>query len=386
VLDVLERFARDIPGCEQTADQVRCTLKAVREALQTDAVYWYPGLSGGTGEVLADRALPPDWCRDFTQKLLRETPGVDGQLLRSSFPSAGPGQPAPRSAALARVSKSQSVWIVALRFDPAREFQVQDVKALSVIRQMLLNQCRRARLCSRMSDTLLWLVQCLTASIDSKVPFARGHSERVAQIAVQLGKQLRLPASVVSDIYFAGLLHDIGLTGVREAVLLKPGKLTDEEFVQVKQYPVLGDQMLAGISQLAHLRPAVRNHHERFDGRGYPDGLAGEAIPLMARILAVADGFDAMLSPRPYRDARPAGQVEAILAEGAGKQWDPVIVDRFMACRPDLYQIFRSDAGHVPPAVRSAVEVWGADSSHHNLAGGPHPRPLSLNGSSPGGR
>src|SRR5436309_3180522 len=84
VLDVLERFARDIAGCEQPADQVRCTLEAVHDALQADAVYWHPGLSGGPGEVLADRALSPDWCRDFTQKLLRETPGVDGQLLRST--------------------------------------------------------------------------------------------------------------------------------------------------------------------------------------------------------------------------------------------------------------------------------------------------------------
>src|SRR4029077_4149441 len=123
--------------------------------------------------------------------------------------------------------------------------------------------------------------------IDAHVPHARGHSERVANIAVELGKRLHLPRPVLNDLYFAGLLHDIGLTHVQQSLLLKPGKLTEEEYDQVKIYPVIGDTIMSGIKQLAHLRPAVRHHHERYDGSGYPDGLSGDEIPLLARILGV---------------------------------------------------------------------------------------------------
>jgi HD-GYP domain-containing protein (c-di-GMP phosphodiesterase class II) len=365
VWDVLTRFAKEVPNYSQLADQARLTLEAVRDCIRADLVYWYVGgvdpLIPSVGAV----NIPLAGCRMLAEKMLEEAPGIENHLLRSALPlPADRTQPAPRSAALVQISRSNRIWVMALSFDPHRQFRVTDVKVMGLVRQIFLNHLKHSRLHSRMSETLFWLVQCLTATIDARVPCSGAHSERVAQIAVRLGQHMRLPPSVISDSYFAGLLHDIGKTGVSEGLLLKPGQLSPEELARVQQYPVIGDGMLAGIKQLAHLRPAVRNHRERFDGRGYPDRLAGEAIPVMARILAVADACDAMLSPRPYRPSLPPSQVSAALAEGAGTAWDPAVVEQFMACRADLFSLCASGTREaVSPAVNQVLAPWGAVSS-----------------------
>jgi HD-GYP domain-containing protein (c-di-GMP phosphodiesterase class II) len=340
-------------------------LRAARESLRADCVYWYPGRVDEEYQLVGFHDLPPDWYLEFAQKLLRETPGVDNQLLRSLWPSAWKDSVEnPRSAAMVRVSKSQSTWLVALSFDPERLFQPADIKILTLIRQVLVNQQRRMRLYSKMTDTLFWLVHCLTAAIDAKSPYWSGHSERVAQIAVRLGRQMRLPEAVISDLYFAGLLHDLGRRELDEELLLKPGRLTEEEFAEVRKYPVIGDRLMADIKELEHLRPAVRNHHERFDGQGYPDRMAGQQIPLLARIVAVADAVDAMMSVRPHRPALATGHIEKILAEGTGTQWDPSVVEDFLACRADIYAICQKSAETtLLPAVHHAVAAWNLDSS-----------------------
>lgn len=370
--ETLERFAHEIAHCEDTTLQQRLALQAVRDCIEADVVYWYPGGSGDPVQSVSRHDLPTDWCADFAARLLAKTPGLDGRLLRSVLP-AGPrlAPVQPCSAALVRVSQSRSIWIVALSLSARRNFQVVDVHIMSLIRQILVSQRRRCELTGRMSETLSWLVQTLIASIDAHVPHAQGHSARVAKIAVELGKRMHLPTQVLSDLYFAGLLHDIGISSVRQSVLLKPGKLTDEEFAQVQAAPVIGDGILAGIKQLAHLRPAVRHHHERFDGLGYPDGLAGDAIPLMARILGVADAFDALLSPRPYRPAMENTRVDAVLAQGAGQRWDPCIVKQLLACRRHLHLV-RATAvqSSMSPAVKYVVDAWNIDTSRNVAVNG----------------
>ena len=178
-------------------------------------------------------------------------------------------------------------------------------------------------------------------------------------MAVRLGQQMDLPAAVQSDLYLAGLLHDVGKIGIRDDVLQKPGRLTPEEIAHIQEHPVIGDRLVGHVKPLRHLRPGVRNHHERWDGRGYPDGLAGEDIPLLARILAVADSCDAMMHTRPYRTALPADRLESILREGAGTQWDPHVVAAFQVCRQDLYSICQRGLGD---SVFAAVEC-GAKAS-----------------------
>ncbi|MCY0869570.1 MAG: HD domain-containing protein, partial [Firmicutes bacterium] len=173
----------------------------------------------------------------------------------------------------------------------------------------------------------------LAAALDARDPYTAGHSVRVAHYAVQIARRAELADSVTADLRRSALLHDIGKIGVRDAVLLKDGKLTEDEFAQIKRHPELGEAILLQVQPqdaMAPLLPGVRSHHERWDGKGYPDGLEGERIPLFGRILAVADAFDAMTSDRPYRKGMPIGRARAILMEGAGSQWDAQFVNHFV--------------------------------------------------------
>jgi putative nucleotidyltransferase with HDIG domain len=196
-----------------------------------------------------------------------------------------------------------------------------------------------------LQDLLVGLARSLTAAIDAKDSYTYGHSERVARIAVELGRELGLPEEELSEVFLAGLLHDIGKIGIRDAILSKPGPLTTEESEHVKQHATIGYSILQNLRPIIHLLPGVRNHHERYDGHGYPDGLAGDAIPLSARILAVADSYDSMTTNRPYRQALPLPRVEQILSEGAGTQWDPRVIAAFEAGRQKIHGIRQRGVG-----------------------------------------
>ncbi|GMA57684.1 HAMP domain-containing protein [Alicyclobacillus sacchari] len=179
----------------------------------------------------------------------------------------------------------------------------------------------------------------LAAALDARDPYTAGHSQRVAAYAEAIGRQVGLSAEVVAQLRQSALLHDIGKIGIRDEVLLKDGKLSDEEFAVIKQHPVIGESIVRQIqpdTAMKPLLPGIRSHHERYDGRGYPDGLAGTEIPLFGRILAVADAFDAMTSDRPYRKGMPTERAIGILLEGRGTQWDPAFVDAFVAAHQDL--------------------------------------------------
>src|SRR5262249_31008419 len=153
----------------------------------------------------------------------------------------------------------------------------------------------------QVKGALFDLVRCLTTVIEAKDSCTAGHSERVSRIADRIGQQLALSGADQGDLHLAGLLHDIGKVGIRDAVLFKSGRLTAEEMQHMQEHVVIGDQIVQTIKQSARIRPGVRHHHERWDGKGYPDRLAGPDIPRLARILAVADSCDAMMSARRYR-------------------------------------------------------------------------------------
>ncbi len=184
-------------------------------------------------------------------------------------------------------------------------------------------------LAARLDDANLATVETIAATVDAKDAYTRGHSGRVATYAAAIADALGLPEADVARIRQAGLLHDVGKIGVPDAVLLKPGQLTDEEFAVIKQHPEIGERILRGLPFLAEILPAVRHHHERWDGRGYPDGLAGDAIPPDAAIMAVADSLDAMTSSRTYRVALPIAEAIRRVREGAGAQYDPRVVVAF---------------------------------------------------------
>jgi putative nucleotidyltransferase with HDIG domain len=173
-------------------------------------------------------------------------------------------------------------------------------------------------------------VKALVEAIDAKDPYTRGHSNRVRRSSVRVAKKLGLSKQRIENLEFAALLHDIGKIGVKDEVLQKKSPLTEEEFRSIQEHPLIGVKILEEIEILKDIIPVIRHHHERFDGGGYPDGLAGEKIPLEARILTVADSFDAMTSFRPYRPALSLQKALAELERGQGGQFDPRVLEIFL--------------------------------------------------------
>jgi HD-GYP domain-containing protein (c-di-GMP phosphodiesterase class II) len=208
---------------------------------------------------------------------------------------------------------------------------------------------------------LVGLTKSLTAALDAKDSYTYGHSERVARITVELGRELGFSADDLSELYLMGLLHDVGNLGIKESVLCKADELTAEEFDHIKQHVLIGYSILSDLGPVRHLLPGILYHHENYDGTGYPDGLVGEAIPHVARILAVAEACDSMSNKRPYRDALPYRLVEETLVEGAGKQWDPKVVDAFLNCRHRIHTIRQRGVGHsLHVAIDNALELDSA--------------------------
>lgn len=175
-------------------------------------------------------------------------------------------------------------------------------------------------------------VKSLVRTLEARDAYTKGHSDRVAGVSVVLAEAIGYSAEQLKKLHLTGILHDIGKIGVPDAVLQKPGRLTEEEFEQIKQHPSIGFDILQPVKPLSYTLDGVLHHHENFDGTGYPHGLVSLAIPLDARIMAVADAFDAMTSDRPYRKGMPVEKAQAILKDGSGSQWDPDIVDVFFAC------------------------------------------------------
>jgi HD-GYP domain-containing protein (c-di-GMP phosphodiesterase class II) len=246
-------------------------------------------------------------------------------------------------------------------------FRKSDAALLTPFVALLELHTRSVRRYEDLKDLLVGLTRSLTAALDAKDSYTYGHSERVARIAVELGKELGLGADDLSDIYLAGLLHDVGKIGIKDAVLCKPGALTREEYEHIKQHVTIGYSILADLHPIRNLLPGVLWHHERWDGKGYPDGLAGEAIPLLARVLSVADAYDAMSTARPYREAMPCRRVEEVLTEGAGSQWDARVIEAFTRCRQKVHAIRQRGVGEsLCAAIDGALR--SGDASHSSQA------------------
>ncbi len=173
-------------------------------------------------------------------------------------------------------------------------------------------------------------IKALAQALEAKDEYTQGHSARVAKESVNIARYLSLSDAEVQRVWLAGYLHDIGKIGIRETVLNKPGKLDEEEWNLIQQHPVVAGKILGPIPELSDIIDIIVHHHERYDGSGYPDGLDGSSIPLGARILSVADAYDALTSRRPYRDALASEEAHRILEAAAGTQFDPVIARAFL--------------------------------------------------------
>ena len=185
-------------------------------------------------------------------------------------------------------------------------------------------------------DSAEQVIFALAAAVEAKDPYTEAHTQRVADSARRIGERMGLSAVELDSLYRGGLIHDIGKIGVPDAILLKPGPLDAEELMTMHLHPIIGENIVAPLRSGAGLLPIIRNHHEHFDGSGYPDRLAGGRIPHLARIVAVCDAYDALVTDRPYRHRRTREEALAILRGGAHRQWDPEVVDMFLREVPML--------------------------------------------------
>jgi len=221
---------------------------------------------------------------------------------------------------------------------------------------------------SEMHEQFIQTSQALASAIDAKDPYTNGHSVRVADYSKAIAEKAGKSEDACESIYYAALLHDVGKIGVSKAILSKPGRLTDAEFDQIKQHTIMGSQILSNISLIPWLSIGARYHHERYNGRGYPEGLKGEEIPEIGRIIAVADAYDAMTSNRSYRNAIPQHIVREELVKGSGTQFDPEFA-RIMIHMLDMdteYRMQETEAG----ANLSPTTSLRCDSIYHDCTEG----------------
>ncbi len=230
-------------------------------------------------------------------------------------------------AALPVAAKGKKRGVLLLCNKRGGPFTEDDTRVLLAIGQHAGLAMENARLHEELSEAYAATIAVLADAIEAKDAYTRGHCEGVSRLAVEVGRRLELSDEQLDHVRYAALLHDVGKIGVPDGILLKPSKLMPEEFSIIQKHPQIGRDIVARIGALSALSEVILHHHEKWDGSGYPQGLAGEGIPLLARIVCAVDAFDAMTTPRPYR--QPVDSVEAVaeMRRCAGTQFDPIIVE-----------------------------------------------------------
>ena len=234
-------------------------------------------------------------------------------------------------------------------------FTPAQMKLLSRIADESAVYLENAMLFQDVSSLLMGVLHAMTAAIDAKDSYTRGHSLRVARLAQIVGQQIGLDPLVNQQLYIAGLLHDVGKIGIPESILHKAGRLSQEEFEHMKRHPSIGAKILADIKQVQDILPAVLHHHERYDGKGYPSGLAGQDIPLNARIVGLVDGLDAMTSDRVYRRGMPLQVAFAEIRRCAGTHFDPRLCEALLEARSKVEEVLQPSAQPVGAPMRVAA-------------------------------
>jgi putative nucleotidyltransferase with HDIG domain len=243
--------------------------------------------------------------------------GLEGMRVRSEL-------------AVPLTAAGRVLGVLNLESQRPRRFSRLDEQVVATAGLHLAALLDSARTRQRLRKAMLDTVTALSAMVEAKDGYTEGHCQRIAEIAIALGIRLGLSEERLEQLSYAAVLHDIGKITVPDEILNKPGPLTPEEFEVMKSHTRAGRRILEGIELLRAVARIVEQHHERWDGRGYPDGLAGEAILLEARLIAVADAYDAMTSTRPYRQALPPAEALARVEAEAGRQFDPDVVAAFV--------------------------------------------------------
>jgi HD-GYP domain-containing protein (c-di-GMP phosphodiesterase class II) len=250
------------------------------------------------------------------------------------------------------ISRGKVIGVMAAdRVDDAAPLTQEDLDSLSGFGNHVAVALENSRLYESLEQASLDAIQALAKAVEAKDPYTHGHSERVAEYSERLASAIGLGERQVFNIRLACTIHDIGKIGIAERILHKPGRLDQDEHDAIKHHPVVGEAIIRPLKGLGDIARIIRNHHERYDGLGYPDRLRGDEIPLEARIIAIADSFDAMTTTRPYRVPLPAEAVVRELVENRGRQFDPHLVDTFLRVRDTDLVPCASLPLACPPAV-----------------------------------
>jgi len=213
---------------------------------------------------------------------------------------------------------------------PEGDITSRDLSLLTILSKQAALAIENVKLYESMKKDEVNIIKALSTTVDAKDHYTSGHSQKVSEYGTHIAEELMLQEREIEIIKYAGLLHDIGKIGMPDEIIKKPSKLTEEEFLIIRDHPVIGAKIIREIDSLAAIVPIILHHHERYDGKGYPDKLKGDEIPIGARIIHAADAFDTMVSARAYRDMLPAELAISELRKNSGTQFDPVIVDAFI--------------------------------------------------------
>ncbi len=375
----LDQLARRLRIHKEPAKNLQQILEAAFGLLQVQSLLWVPQPADEAVVVQGEACLAPADGRQLAATLAQSPDfRASAPLLCNQVPASrwGPRFPQVENLlAFVVVDNSPLGWVIALNKKDGSPFRRTDAALLTPFVGLIELLSRSVQRHQDLKELLVGLTRSLATTLDAKDSYTYGHSERVARIAVELGREMGLDGDELGDIYLAGLLHDVGKIGIRDTVLRKPEALTPEEQDHIRQHVTIGYSILADLRQIRNLLPGVLYHHERYDGTGYPDGLVGDSIPLLARILAVADAYDAMSNARPYREAMPCRRVEEILTQGAGTQWDKRVVEAFLRCRHRIHTIRQRGVGD---SLRLAIDgALRVDDSRSLTDSGLLPKPAS---------
>jgi cyclic di-GMP phosphodiesterase len=275
------------------------------------------------------RAEPPDLVLLDVQM-----PGLDGYEVCRRIKAAPRGRLLPVVMITALNQTDDRVRALESGADDFMAKPVERVELVARVRSAL-----RLKALYNTLDSAEQVIFSLAAAVEAKDALTEKHTQRVAESARHLGARLGLPEVALDALYRGGIIHDIGKIGVPDAILLKPGPLDAGETERMRSHVVIGENIVKPLRSAASLLPIIRHHHEHFDGGGYPDGLRAREIPRLARIVSVCDAFDALVNDRPYRPRLQVDQALAMLVDGAGRQWDPEVVELFVGEMPAIHRL-----------------------------------------------
>jgi HD-GYP domain-containing protein (c-di-GMP phosphodiesterase class II) len=298
----------------------------------------------GVLRLIAGRGPLAEVMTEFLLTEQSAAEGVNGRVARSGATALVPDtaedpdyivrdpQTDPGSELAVPIFVESTVWgVLNIEATDAGALGEPDVVLIEAIAASFGVAVHRARLVSDLEGAFTTALAALTSTVEAKDDYTACHGEDVALLAERVALRMQLSSAQARDVRYAAMLHDLGKVAIPSEILLKPGPLTDEEWVTMRSHAAIGGELVGRIDAFAHLAPAVRASHERWDGGGYPDGLAGKKIPLAARIIAACDTYDAIITDRPYRPARSTSEACAELSRVAKTQLDPCVVDAVLS-------------------------------------------------------